>query len=99
MVLDVLLWVSVAVWAGFTLNFIGNLIFMGPRLPDAPEPDGNWPSVSIVVPARNEGKGIRAGVTSFCSQDYPSLEVISPSPSTSHGTSSSSAPYGNLRGG
>lgn len=76
MLLDVLLWISVAVWTVFLLNFVGNLIFMGPRLPEAPEPGGDWPFVSIIVPARNEEKGIRAGVTSFCSQDYPAFEVI-----------------------
>ena len=76
MLLDVLLWISVVIWVFFALNFICNLIFMGPLPKDAPEPDGGWPFVSIVVPARDEEKGIRAGVTSFCSLDYPSFEVI-----------------------
>ncbi|MCH7814386.1 MAG: glycosyltransferase [Planctomycetes bacterium] len=38
--------------------------------------DGVWPFVSVVVPARNEERGIRAAVTSFCTLDYPSFEVI-----------------------
>ncbi len=36
----------------------------------------DWPSASIVVPARNEEAKIERAVTSFCVQDYPNLEVI-----------------------
>jgi glycosyltransferase involved in cell wall biosynthesis len=35
-----------------------------------------WPLVSFVVPARNEEAGIERAVRSFCTQDYPALEVI-----------------------
>jgi chlorobactene glucosyltransferase len=34
------------------------------------------PSVSIVVPARDEERGIEAGVGSLLAQDYPDLEVL-----------------------
>ncbi|MGE5413295.1 MAG: glycosyltransferase [Syntrophomonadaceae bacterium] len=37
---------------------------------------GRPPSVSTVVPARNEERGIEAAVRSHLSQDYPDLEVI-----------------------
>jgi len=32
--------------------------------------------VSVVVPARDEERGIRRAVISFCEQDYPDLEVV-----------------------
>jgi chlorobactene glucosyltransferase len=35
-----------------------------------------WPRVSIVVPARNEERGIEAAVRSQLAQDYPDFEVI-----------------------
>lgn len=43
-----------------------------PRLsrPRRPDP-ARWPSVSIVVPARNEERGVEAGVRSQLAQDYP----------------------------
>jgi cellulose synthase/poly-beta-1,6-N-acetylglucosamine synthase-like glycosyltransferase len=49
-----------------------------PRLPDAAMPSGatDWPRVSIIVPARNEERGIRAGVESLLRQDYPALELV-----------------------
>jgi cellulose synthase/poly-beta-1,6-N-acetylglucosamine synthase-like glycosyltransferase len=34
------------------------------------------PRVSVVVAARNEADGVRAGVTSLLAQDYPQLEVV-----------------------
>jgi chlorobactene glucosyltransferase len=37
---------------------------------------GELPFVSIVVPARNEERKIRAAVSSFCRQEYPSFEVV-----------------------
>ena len=45
-----------------------------PRRPD-PSP---WPRVSIVVPARNEERGVEAGVRSHLAQEYPGppTEVI-----------------------
>lgn len=35
-----------------------------------------WPSVSVVVPARNEGAKIEAGLSSLMASDYPALEII-----------------------
>jgi len=34
-------------------------------------PGSDWPFVSLVVPARNEDRGIREAVRSLCRQDYP----------------------------
>jgi glycosyltransferase involved in cell wall biosynthesis len=36
----------------------------------------HWPSLSIIVPARDEGKQIEAGLTSLLRLDYPDLEII-----------------------
>jgi chlorobactene glucosyltransferase len=35
-----------------------------------------WPSVSIVIPARNEERGLEVAVRSHLSQDYPDFEVV-----------------------
>jgi hypothetical protein len=35
-----------------------------------------WPTLSVVVPARNEAKTIGASLPSLLEQDYPALEVI-----------------------
>lgn len=73
--LDVLLWISAGLWALFLVQLIANRLLI-PSLPEARPPKGKLPLVSIVSPARNEERGIRAAVSSFCRQDYPRLEVI-----------------------
>jgi glycosyltransferase involved in cell wall biosynthesis len=40
------------------------------------QPTNNPPFVSIVVPARNEERSIGKAVSSFCTQDYPHLEIL-----------------------
>jgi hypothetical protein len=49
-----------------------------PRLAELPPlgPGSSAPAVSIVVPARNEARGIAAAVGSMLAQDYPDFEVI-----------------------
>ena len=42
------------------------------RLPD-PE---SWPRVSVIVPARDEGHKIEAGLKSLLATDYPNFEII-----------------------
>ncbi len=44
-------------------------------LPDT-APDNTWPSLSIVIPARNEERDIQAALTSVLQLDYPDYEVI-----------------------
>ncbi len=74
--LDVLLWISAGLWTLLLLQMIANWILVPElaklELPPAPA----WPSVSVVVPARDEERGIREAVSSFCGQDYANLEVI-----------------------
>jgi len=74
--LNALLWIGAGLWIWFMLTFIVNRCFafaLDRREVEEPE---EWPSVSIVVPARNEEKGIRESVTSFCEQDYADFEVV-----------------------
>ena len=43
---------------------------------DDAEPLVDGPLVSVIVPARDEERGIRAGVESLAGQEYPNFEVI-----------------------
>ncbi|MCP4901462.1 MAG: glycosyltransferase [bacterium] len=74
--IDILLWISFGLW---TLMLIQMTLFRlsTPNLARRPVRERNsWPSVSIVVPARNEEAEIERAVTSFCTQDYPNIEVV-----------------------
>jgi len=55
--------------AAFRLNF--------PTLRewDGPVP-ASWPKVSVIVPCRNEAKGVETAMSSLLAQDYPSLEIV-----------------------
>lgn len=44
------------------------------RLGDFPDPT-HWPSVSVLVPARNEENNIESCVQSLLNQDYPNLQI------------------------
>jgi len=46
-----------------------------PKLATAPMPNA-FPLVSVIVPAKNESKKIRASLRSLLAQDYPNFEVI-----------------------
>lgn len=48
----------------------------GIRLPDSPDPY-RWPSVAVVVPARNEASLLGASLSTLLAQDYPGpLQVV-----------------------
>lgn len=70
-------WFLFVIWA--VMAGIPSLWFIGrslKRMSDrVPEPD-SWPTVSVVVPARDEGHKIEAGLKSLLASDYPNLEVI-----------------------
>ncbi len=41
-----------------------------------PKEPNRWPKLSVIVPARDEGATIGAGLRSLCDEDYPELEII-----------------------
>ena len=43
---------------------------------DVPEPESEWPGVSVIIPARNEQRCLPDLLASLVSQDYPRYEVI-----------------------
>ena len=62
--------------AGASLVFLVVNLRALPRLPGNAPAAPPLPSVSILVPARDEERGIEAGVGSLLSQIYPDYEVI-----------------------
>jgi glycosyltransferase involved in cell wall biosynthesis len=63
-------------WAVFCVQAVVNRLVIADLSKRAAAARGDWPSASIVVPARDEEKCIREAVSSFLRQDYPGLEVI-----------------------
>jgi len=57
--------------------FLNTIINLRRITPDPPSPSKvDWPSVSILVPVRNEEKNIRQLIASLLEQDYPDFEII-----------------------
>lgn len=67
-------WLILFVLGFCALMLIGNLIVFRGLRASAPPPQP--PMVSILVPARNEARNIRACVESLLAQDYPSWELL-----------------------
>lgn len=61
---------SLLIWI-YLLAFRGGFWRSAERLDSAPTPQGNWPAVTAVVPARNEGEVIAESLASLLQQDYP----------------------------
>ena len=75
--IEVLGWILFAIWAVVsglpTVWMLGrSLKWQSDRLADPKE----WPRVSVIVPARDEGAKIEAGLKSLLATDYPNVEVI-----------------------
>ena len=76
---DVLFWLAVVTAAQSVGAFVYMLLAARqiPRLGDVPPlGDAEMPSISIVVAARNEARGIEAAMRSLLAQDVPRLEVV-----------------------
>lgn len=43
---------------------------------DVPEPEGGWPSVTLIIPAYNEERVIEACARGVQGRDYPNLEIL-----------------------
>jgi glycosyltransferase involved in cell wall biosynthesis len=72
-----LAWLVAFVWVGHAFSVLRGL----PRVPDllqlpTPPMDGSAPTVTVIVPARNEEQHIAASLQSLLEQDYPSLEIL-----------------------
>ncbi len=74
--LTILLWLGAILWIIFLLQLAVNWVLVPALCRKTTNPPGRWPSVSIVVPARNEERRIREAVSSFCRQDYDDFEVV-----------------------
>ena len=66
-----LIWLSKVIAAAFGLPRIPNLVL--PRYNITP---AGSPSITVIVPARNEAAHIAATLHSLLSQDYPNLQII-----------------------
>jgi chlorobactene glucosyltransferase len=71
---DLWLWFSILVSGILLIQFILNLLLL-PRLRPKARSVAT-PSVSVLVPARNEAPRIRACLESLIAQNYPSLEIV-----------------------
>jgi glycosyltransferase involved in cell wall biosynthesis len=83
--LDVLSWtllavaVPTAIWWFVVLVRVALVATTRPTVRsgiDLPEPEGGWPSVSVVVPAHNEERVIERCGRSLLDQNYPRLQPI-----------------------
>ncbi len=76
------LWLSLAGSTGLWLLVLVRMRFLEQMFPalDAAtpleEPYGEWPFVSVIVPARNEERDVVACLDSLARQDYPAYELI-----------------------
>jgi len=73
------------VWIYF-LIYIFQSFKKSPVLDSAPRVTSDFPSVSIILPARNEERYIERCLQSLVSQDYPNFEIIAINDSSTDGT-------------
>lgn len=97
--MTVLFWVSAAfvlyVYAGYPCLVAAwaRLVDRQPRR--APFPPGRWPSISIVIAARNEAHRLPARIANLLAQDYPgSREIIVVSDGSTDAPGATLAPFG-----
>ncbi len=73
--IHVLLLLALA-WGAASLILLGINLAATPRLSHVGPRTGRFPSVSVVIPARNEERSVEAAVRSHLAQEYPDFEVI-----------------------
>jgi Glycosyl transferase family 2 len=78
--------IGVVVWLLHAFVFVRARASMRVLERLAPPAPGTWPSLSIVVPARNEEAHIEAALRSKLAQDYPDLEVVAVNDRSTDGT-------------
>ena len=72
--LEVLLWLSAGFWGLSAVWAVLNWILVPELSGDCR--DVQLPTLSVVIPARNEEEWIGLAVESHCAQEYPGIEVI-----------------------
>ena len=72
--------VAASLIVGLNLGLLFRLHTFRRNLPTLREWTGpmpsTWPTVSVVVPCRNEAKGVGTAIRSLLAQDYPNLEIV-----------------------
>ncbi|WP_030559119.1 glycosyltransferase [Streptomyces aureocirculatus] len=70
--MSVVVWIAAASFAGWLWLLVGQGFFWRTdlRLPPREEPE-QWPSVAVVVPARDEAEVLPTSLPSLLAQDYP----------------------------
>ncbi|MEI6224738.1 MAG: glycosyltransferase [Deltaproteobacteria bacterium] len=76
-----LAWLRVA-WVGIRTDRCVDRLTAVPPDP----PPGGWPALTVVVPARDEARGVEAAVESLLAQDYPELRVVAVDDRSTDGT-------------
>ena len=74
-----MIWVLAALELGFFATCVAMVVNLHRvrRLADLPIPDRDaWPTVSVVIPARNEGTHLGPAMAERLATDYPGLEVV-----------------------
>lgn len=78
--LETLLWAGLVLAAAGYLGLLISALLTRATLPSLrevpPVHEGAFPSLAVIVAARDEERGIEAAMRSLLAQDYPSLEVI-----------------------
>lgn len=70
-------WILFALWCWQLLPMIPTVQFRTlKRLSDPLSDPAIWPKLSVIVPARDEGPHISAGLRSLLASDYPHLEIV-----------------------
>src|SRR5512141_2805364 len=74
--LDAVAALALVFWAGLTFACVRAALRVETLESDtSPEPQA-WPTVSLLVPARDEAAGVEAALRSKLAIDYPALEVV-----------------------
>ena len=86
MLTSVVAGIAALIWA-YLLCARGRFWLNPVRDSDIPPPPAHWPSVAVVVPARDEAEVITASVSSLLRQDYPGpLHIVVVDDDSSDGT-------------